>query len=555
MKNILVRLIVLLAVLSWTGISLADDNPLNLMRDDLLAYFQPLKGKIVSVNNGNVIAGIGSNEHIKKGMRFTVFREGTPFLHPVTKEPIGMLDRVVGKVEVRDVGPDTAAMSIVKGEARESDKIRVSETGIKVLFYQGKNVDWNLADSYYRVLKETQKFELLETSLDTDNDSEVIAEARKLNADIALILSAKEAGGETLLKQRLLWADNALNFSENEVKVAIAFIKELRFGEEFFGPQRADSKLYVDLPYGVRLIASGDIDGDGKAELVMSTGKDIRFYVSGGDKKSPYDIKGTAKDNHIWLDTMDINEDGRAEVIVTSLRDDTVVSRIYVLQDGKFSVLWEGNVFLRRIGNELVAQAYAQGEGYKGAVFTITLKGEYKKGSNLSLPKDVNIYDFVYLNESADRTLVLAYDDSDYLNLYDEKGGRIWRSKEDYGGLMTTFKRTSPTVMIDRGEWSVKDRLSMQSREVFVIKRIPFVGSAKGLGYSKSQIKSLWWTGVSMEEAAVVEDIPGNVLDYALTGDRLVVLDRPSFGLKLQNIFRGESPLGSVLYIYPVKGK
>jgi len=555
MKNILVRLIVLLAVLSWTGISLADDNPLNLMRDDLLAYFQPLKGKIVSVNNGNVIAGIGSNGQVKKGMRFTVFREGTPFLHPVTKEPIGMLDRVVGKVEVRDVGPDTAAMSIVKGEARESDKIRVSETGIKVLFYQGKNVDWNLADSYYRVLKETQKFELLETSLDTDNDSEVIAEARKLNADIALILSAKEAGGETLLKQRLLWADNALNFSENEVKVAIAFIKELRFGEEFFGPQRADSKLYVDLPYGVRLIASGDIDGDGKAELVMSTGKDIRFYVSGGDKKSPYDIKGTAKDDHIWLDTMDINGDGRAEVIVTSLRDDTVVSRIYVLQDGKSSVLWEGNVFLRRIGNELVAQAYAPGEGYKGAVFTITLKGGYKKGSNLSLPKDVNIYDFVYLNESADRTLVLAYDDSDYLNLYDEKGGRLWRSKEDYGGLMTTFKRTSPTVMIDRGEWSVKDRLSMQSREVFVIKRIPFVGSAKGLGYSKSQIKSLWWTGVSMEEAAVVEDIPGNVLDYALTGDRLVVLDRPSFGLKLQNIFRGESPLGSVLYIYPVKGK
>ncbi|TAL22454.1 MAG: VCBS repeat-containing protein [Nitrospirae bacterium] len=532
----------------------ADDNPLNMMRDEVLSYFKPMKGRIKSISNGSAVADIGIKSDVKKGMRFTVFREGTPFLHPVTKEPIGLLETVTGKAEVRDVGSDTSAIVILKGDVKESDRIRVPETGVRVLFYHRRNVDWSLADSYYRLLKDSGRFELMDTALETDSDAEVIAEAKRLNADVALILSAKEAGGDNLLMQRLLWVDNSVKFAEIETKVPFAFMKEVKFGEEFFGPQKIDVRLYVDLPFGVRLIASGDIDGDGKAEILLSTGKDVRFYMSGGELSRRYEIKGAAMDDHLRLDVMDLNKDGRDEVLITIMKDEKIISRIYELRDDKFSVLWESNVFLRRMGNELIAQAYTAGEGYRGPVFTVIWKDGYKKGGNLSLPNDVNIYDFVYINESDGRRLILAYDDAGYLNLYDD-GKRIWRSAEDYGGFLTKFKRPAPTVMTDRGEWAIKDRLSMQNREVFVIKRVPLVGMAKGMGYGNSQIRSLWWTGISMEERVVVENISGTVLDYALEGDRLIVLDRPSFGLKVGNIFKGESPLGSVLYIYSLKGR
>jgi len=332
-------------------------------------------------------------------------------------------------------------------------------------------------------------------------------------------------------------------------------MKEFKFGEEFFGPQKVDTWLYVDLPFGVRLIASGDVDGDGKAEILLSTGKDVRFYMPGGEVSRRYEIKGAAMDDHLWLDVMDINGDGRHEVMLTLMKDAKIISRIYEMKGDKFSVLWEGNVFLRRIGSELVAQAYTEGEGYRGPVFTIIWKDGYKKGGNISLPGDVNIYDFVYINESDGRRLILAYDDAGYLSLYDG-GKKIWQSKEDYGGFLTTFRKPAPTVMADmKGNWSVKDRLSLQNREVFVIKRLPFVGMAKGMGYSNSQVRSLWWTGVSMEERTVIENIPGTLLDYSLEGDRLILLDRPSFGIKLHNIFKGENPLGSVLYIYSLKGR
>ncbi|MDP2276647.1 MAG: VCBS repeat-containing protein, partial [Nitrospirota bacterium] len=438
----------------------ADDNPLSLMRDDVLSYFRPLKGKVVSVNNGMAVINIGERAKVKKGMRFIVFREGAPFLHPVTKEPIGTLEAVTGKAEVKEVGHDTSTAVILKGDVKVSDKVRISETGVRMLFYQGKNVDWSLGDSYYRLIKETGRFEIVDTAIEMDNDSEIIAEAKRLNADVVLILSAKEAAGDTMLKQSLLWVDSSLKFAEDEVRIAVAFMKELRFGEEFFGPQKGDVKTFVDLPFGVRLITAGDIDGDGKAELLMSTGSDIRLYSIGaaGDLSGLYEIKGTAKDDHLWLDVLDINRDGRDEVILTLMKDEMVSSRIYEFKGGKFFVLWEGDIFLRRIGNELIAQEYERGEGYKGAVFKVAWDKGYKKGDNVSIPRGVNIYDFTFIDEIGGKRLVLAYDDTGYLNLYDE-GIRVWRSRGDYGGFQTTFKRAAPTIMVERGEWAVKDRL------------------------------------------------------------------------------------------------
>jgi hypothetical protein len=58
-----------------------------------------------------------------------------------------------------------------------------------------------------------------------------------------------------------------------------------------------------------------------------------------------------------------------------------------------------------------------------------------------------------------------------------------------------------------------------------------------------------------MEENTLIDSISGSVIDYALLPDRLVVLSRPLFGLKPKNILKGESPVGSMLYVYSLKGR
>ncbi|HYA31466.1 MAG TPA: hypothetical protein VED67_01820, partial [Thermodesulfovibrionales bacterium] len=171
------------------------------------------------------------------------------------------------------------------------------------------------------------------------------------------------------------------------------------------------------------------------------------------------------------------------------------------------------------------------------------------------LPVGVNIYDFQLVDGPDKKKYLLAYNDAGFLNVYTEEGLRVWQSREAYPGVHRAFKRTAPTVMVSGGEWSVKDRVCLRNNESLVVKRIPLTTMALSLGFKSSQIKTLWWNGLSMEENTLIDGISGSVIDYALLPDRLVVLATPLFGLKPKNILKGESPLGSMLYVYSLKGR
>lgn len=539
------------------SISYAQD-PVGNLKEETLSYFKPLKGNVVSIHDGLITSDLGTKTGIKNGMRFTIFREGTPFLHPVTKEVMGKVEAPTGKAEVTDVKDEGSTMKIIKGDAREGDILRISEMKMRILFFQDRGVDWNLADLYYQSLKESGRFELVDASFDSGDDAKIIAEAKRLNTEAVIILTSRESEKEILLNQRILWTEDSSKLADNEAKVSGSFVKELGAGSMLTPLSTAtDVLLYFDLPFNARLIAAGDLNGDGNRELIISTGRDLQIYTVGGSLQNLYEFKGSASDDYIWIDTMDINGDGRDEIIVTSMKGGEIVSYIYELKGSELSLLWKNKLFLRAIPSlGLIAQKYDSSEGFDSSVFTIKYNsGEFKLGDAIKLPKGVNIYDFTYLSGPDGAKHILAYDDSGYLNLYNENGLRIWRSKDAYGGFQKTYKRTAATVMIDRGEWSVKDKLFLRSRGAFVVKRIPLTNMARGLGYKSSQIKALWWTGLSMEENNLIDDMSGSIIDYVLAGDRLIVLSRPILGLKPKKILKGENPLGSSLYIYSLKGR
>jgi hypothetical protein len=399
----------------------------------------------------------------------------------------------------------------------------------------------------------------------------------RLNAEAALFLSSRKVDPDVYLNEKLFWVSDGIQFAEINTKVDVAYAKELKFGEEFFAVTKKEVSMEVDLPIGVKLLTAGDVDGDGKQEILLSTGKDVRIYIPGADLQPAMGgiyIKGSKDEDHLWIDTIDLNRNGRDEIIVTSMkrksetedvsregsdaatlataRSAGVVSSIYELKDGKFVLLYKGNLFMREMGGELIAQAYSKDEGFSGSVFNVIWENEYKRRGSLSLPKGINIYDFVYIDDPRTGRLVLAYDEKGFLNLYD-KDMRLWRSKSNTGGFLTKFKKSSTSLPNDQGEWAIKDRLFLRDREVLIIKRVPLLDLVKGFGFKRSQIKNLWWNGVSMEEGVLIDNIKGSVLDYALVGDKIMVLVSPMFGVKPENILKGENPLGSILYIYAIK--
>lgn len=547
------------------------------MRDETISYFKAMTGRIVKVEDQKVLVNLGTKDLVKAGMRFTILREGATFIHPVTKKALGKVESYVGKLEIKETGLDSSMGIIVTGEAKEGDKVRISEKQVSMLFCQSKDTDWNIADTYFRALKETGRFNLIETSIETDDPQEIVKEAARLNAETALFLSSRKVDPDIYLNEKLFWVSDGIQFTEINTKIDVAYAKELKFGEEFFAVGKKEVSIEVDLPIGAELLTAGDIDGDNKQEILLSTGKDVRIYVPGADLQPALGgiyIKGSKAEDHLWIDTIDLNRNGRDEIIVTSMKkrietedvfreggDATslatargagVVSSIYELKEGKFVLLYKGNLFLRRMGKELIAQAYSKDEGFSGNVFNVIWEGEYKRGSSINLPKGINIYDFVYIDDPRTGRLVLAYDERGHLNLYD-KDIRLWKSKSDTGGFITTFKKSSPSLLIDKGEWAIKDRLFLRDREVLIVKRIPLLNLVKGFGFKRSQIKNLWWNGISMEEGTLIDNIKGSILDYALVGDKIMVLASPMFGVKPENILKGENPLGSILYIYAIK--
>ncbi len=243
------------------------------MRDETISYFKPMTGRIVKVEDQRVLVNLGTKDSLKAGMRFIILREGATFIHPVTKKALGKVESYVGKLEIKETGLDSSMGIIVTGEAKEGDKVRISEKQVTMLFCQSKDTDWTMADTYFRALKETGRFNLIETSIDTDDPQEVVKEAMRLNAETALILSSRKVDPDIYLNEKLFWVSDGIQFAEINTKVDVAYAKELKFGEEFFAVGKKEVSMEVDLPIGAKLLTAGDVDGDNKQEILLSTGK------------------------------------------------------------------------------------------------------------------------------------------------------------------------------------------------------------------------------------------------------------------------------------------
>ncbi|MCC6346928.1 MAG: VCBS repeat-containing protein [Nitrospirales bacterium] len=535
-------------------------SPLAELREDTLSYFTPLTGKIVSVEGSSVLLEVSSPRDLKHGMRLLAFKEGASFIHPVTRESLGKIEVPVGSVEVTGTEGKGARGTIITGKPEDfvNALVKLPGTGIKVLFSQG-TVEWNLGDAYYQLLRESERFELMGTGADTADIRKMAAEAKAKGAEVLLVLESEDAPDRTVLTQKLYWVGDVKQFAEKKVSVDVSRMKDLRFKAGLFGPKDGEALLSFSLPSGANRLSVADLDGDGSPEILLVTGSTVRIYKPGVDLKMTDELRIPDAEEVLWIDTIDSNGNGRDEVLLTTMQRGSVTSAVYEVQEGRLVSLWKaGDSFIRKIGHEVLIQQFSRSEGYEGGISSLVYDGgSYRKGERLKLPPNLNIFDFQFLHAPDGKRAVLTWDDKGYLNLYNEKGIRLWRSSKDYGGFSTSFKRAAPTVMVDRGSWSVKDRLVLRDGEVLVPKRIPLVGVSRSLGYSGSEIKSLWWNGVSVEERPFIEKTSGEVLDYSVMGDRIIVLSKVPFYKKAAGLLKGENPLGSriVLYVYSLKGR
>lgn len=225
-------------MLSFASPSYAGGEALDRLRDEAISYFKPMVGNVIALANDDIVlTDVPEASGIKKGMRLEVKEAGGVFLHPITKEPVGAIEKVVGVAEAEEVGSGGSMLRLIRGGAfretvKTGDIVRLHSSKVAAFFYPSKSVDWFVAEEYVRRLKESGRFELHESGPLSGGEGEAVAEAERAGAEFAFLLSSD--GGT--LRQRLVWVEGMKEFSYSEAVLEGGFVEGLRLGEKFFRP-------------------------------------------------------------------------------------------------------------------------------------------------------------------------------------------------------------------------------------------------------------------------------------------------------------------------------
>ena len=564
--NILFIAFLLTVLLAVSGATAqVDEDPVNKASDAVLGYFVPVSGTVEDVAGETVRVRLEGEGDIPGKVRLTVFKKGEPFYHPVTNEKIGNTEFSAGRIEISEKEASSLYIAALKsGKAEAGDSVRLASSRIKIAFFQERKSDWALSELFYNRLKDSGRFEILESYIPSYEPEKLSKLARDLGAEAVLLFSTPLRDGKKVMNIRLFWSDDTSMFAEIEEPIDREIDTAVP-GDEFLSVDLIEREPWstYNIEEG-RMITMGDINNNGELEFVVSDGNDIRIYSRKRDMREEWLIEGTPSERHLSIDVLDMNNNGYAEVFVTSLIKNREM-RSFVLEyhpSGEVRKIKDNIPYFMRVsGNRLLMQECGYIKKFNGPVYEgIFQDGEYRPAAPLNLPKGLNIYGFTTIDwQESGKSKLLTFDDKGFLHLYDEAGNYIWNSGESYGKPDTSVKRTQMVPGDPSEEWFIRERLitikTERGQEVFVVKKIPEVRFIQGLGFKAAEVYSLWWDGAAMDVKPVLKGLPGSVDDYWIAGKKIFLIARGNMLRAIKNAVSGKFSNGSLIYYYNIKGK
>jgi len=537
------------------------ESPFVYLKKKTLSFFSSLTGKVIKIQDNIVLINLGTQNRIVKGMRFDIFRKGEPFYHPVTGEIIGNIEKFIGNIEVKKVKSKEAICLVLQGKPQIGDIIRVSKRQRRILFYQDESVDYYLGDAYYKELKKSDEIEIVDAPIEPMDKKKLIALAKEYNTTAIIAISSSSETGKTVLKQTLMWKDGSV-ISIDKIKIPTEILLNLKKDVDiFFDITEKEALLTYILPFNAENIVLADINGDKKLELILTNSTDIYICKKDVDLSVEFKIKLSSMEEILWLDAADIDQDGIDEIFITTITDnkDNVFSYIYKIKGNTIKTLWKTKGFLRVINGEIFYQEYSSMYGYKGNIKKVLYdydKGNFWIRTDLkSFPKNMNIYGFSPINSINDKHYYIYIDDNNYLNLIDSNGEILWQSSKKIEGYKKVYEKESFTFMVEGGKWYVKNRIINKGNKVFVVIKEPFVKNIKSIGYKKSHLSIYWISSGVLKQSVIIKNIPGEILDYEIFDNKVAILNKPLFGLKVTNILEGKNPFVTYLQIYSIRAE
>jgi len=280
----------------------------------------------------------------------------------------------------------------------------------------------------------------------------------------------------------------------------------------------------------------GDVDGDGKAELVMIDKDTVYVYKWGKNRLIQFkEVKGSWSPNFIYVSVADLTGNGLAEIYVSNLTATNASAFVLKWDGSNFKETTKRESWLIRVvdlpgrGKTLLGQKRANEGKYLGDVYVLKREGDSLVAADpLKLPRDGNVFNFVQSDlEGKGALFTTLLDPYEHLDVYNQEGQRLWKSDDYFGGslaymdymdvnvnrMIQTPIRVfipSPIFLYDINGDGKEEIIICQNHS----KVARIFGDFRWFGSSK--IHFMDWDGASLDTKWVTPKISGTAVGYKI---------------------------------------
>jgi TolB-like protein len=295
----------------------------------------------------------------------------------------------------------------------------------------------------------------------------------------------------------------------------------------------------------------GDVNGDKKNEVVIMDNHNLYVLKYDGNKLGLLQkIECGGENNFLSLDVADVNRNGVAEIIVTSIVDNKLRSFILEYEGGKFKKVVENADFYfrvlehpkegpilmgQRMGNEIAESDSA----FSGPVYRfVWKKNSFEKGPEMPFPKGTKIFGLAMGDIRGQGTLeLIGLDRSERLRIMTSDKDRkpFWTSADRYGGTINFYDNIAKRKLWEgsrlpaASDWRIfipgriliRDLDGDGLNEVIVnknisLKIVDFIETEKLRRFEKGEVYDLVWNEGGLITNWKTREISGCIADFQI---------------------------------------
>jgi TolB-like protein len=319
---------------------------------------------------------------------------------------------------------------------------------------------------------------------------------------------------------------------------------EPRRGIERYDRTGMDYKKSQTFGFEIKALDIGDVDGDKKNEVVIMDYHNLYVFKYDGEKLSLLQkIETGFHNNFLSLDVADVNRNGIAEIIVTSIVEDNLHSFILEFEEGKFKKITDKTGWFFRVlnhpkegpilmGQNMGSEGLPVGPIYK----FIWKKKSFEKGPKMNFPpgmnfpSDMSLYGIALANIRGNHMVdLVTFDELERLSILSMDGKFRWKSKENYGGTTNfydTWKKkdlgyrfgTSPPARVYiPGRILVRESERDGVNEVIITKNYAPTRTFERIrSFDRGEIYGMAWDEDTLAPSWKTREIKGYIPDFQI---------------------------------------